>query len=100
MTKESAAEIILNLINAAEADKREFTISEIRALKKAYVAMNSESATNADRIRAMTDEELAEWLYCPGLAKDMFPNHEFFIAPSYEDWLAWLRQEVKQNDNP
>lgn len=48
----------------------------------------------------MSDEELAGWLYCPGLARDMFPNHEFFIAPSYEDWLAWLRQEVKQNDNP
>lgn len=50
--------------------------------------------TNADKIRSMTDEELAEWLHCPGKKRDMFPDCEYYIAPSYEEWLDWLRQEV------
>jgi len=40
--------------------------------------------TNADKIRAMTDEELAEWL------EDRLP------LPSNGLWLDWLRQEVKE----
>ena len=51
--------------------------------------------TNADRIRAMTDAELAEWLHCPR-TKDMFPNLENYVMPSCEDWLDWLRQEVEE----
>ena len=52
--------------------------------------------TNADRIRSMTDEELADWLgiYCNGntkpgeiCAKD--------IGSCEECWLDWLRQEVE-----
>lgn len=39
--------------------------------------------TNADRIRAMTDEELAEWL-----------DNNTCRFPIYKDWLNWLRQEV------
>ena len=40
--------------------------------------------TNADRIRAMTDEELAEWL-----AK----NDPECDPPEW--WLVWLRQEAE-----
>ena len=39
--------------------------------------------TNADRIRAMTDEELADWLIMNGDGSD------------YETWLAWLKQEAE-----
>lgn len=39
--------------------------------------------TNADRIRAMTDEELAEWL-----------DNNTYRFPIYKDWLDWLRQEA------
>ena len=42
--------------------------------------------SNADRIRAMTDEELAEWLSC-NCTGDGYGN-------SAEDWLDWLKQEV------
>lgn len=50
------------------------------------------SITNADRIRAMTDEELAEWL------------NETLVSPYYylttpEMWLGWLKQEVTANDS-
>ena len=38
--------------------------------------------TNADRIRAMTDEELAEWL-----------DERCDYAPPF-GWLEWLRQEA------
>lgn len=39
--------------------------------------------TNADRIRSMTDEELAEWLIMNGDGSD------------YETWLEWLKQEAE-----
>lgn len=38
--------------------------------------------TNADRLRAMSDEELAEWLVMNGNGED------------YKTWLDWLRQEA------
>jgi len=44
--------------------------------------------TNADRIRAMTNEELAEWLSC-NCTGDGYGN-------SAEDWLDWLRQAATE----
>ena len=54
--------------------------------------------TNADRIRSMTDEELAKWLnnmqgysYNCGLLEariSEYPNR-------YNAWLEWLKEEVK-----
>ena len=38
--------------------------------------------TNADRIRNMTDEELADWLIMNGDGSD------------YATWLEWLKQET------
>lgn len=60
--------------------------------------------TNADRIRSMTDEELADWLHnmC-GFEKDDEPyvsiynidrNVEEEIHDSYGDLLKWLREEA------
>ena len=62
--------------------------------------------TNADRIRSMTNEELAEWgatLPCcpPG------PDVQELCFPEFDDcggdgtlsrkcWLNWLKQEVKE----
>jgi hypothetical protein len=51
--------------------------------------------TNADCIRAMTDEELAEWIYQEttnalnllSFGKDK-PSKSFFT------WLEWLKQET------
>ncbi len=39
--------------------------------------------TNADRIRSMSDEELAEWL------------EDRTMLPINGLWLDWLKQEVK-----
>ena len=55
--------------------------------------------TNADRIRAMSDEELAEWIWgvaCPG-----FPATCFGSCPEGQEkscsecWLEWLKKEVE-----
>lgn len=56
--------------------------------------------TNADRIRAMTDEELAEFINDteygfidrPGMC-DVCAQHR--IQNCYQCWLDWLRQEEK-----
>ena len=50
--------------------------------------------TNADRIRAITDEELARMLMAIHWDEsDVFDDVE--ILPSnYSDWLDWLKQEA------
>ena len=50
--------------------------------------------TNADRIRAMTDEELAEWVV---KCRDADIFRETVIGThmnTVEEWLDWLKQEV------
>lgn len=52
--------------------------------------------TNADRIRAMTDEELAKWLCvmnfddCPDRAHQMKCTDK-----CYECWIDWLKSPVE-----
>lgn len=49
-----------------------------------YKMMPTKNPTNADRIRSMSDEELAVWLYwkADGSGK------------TKEQWLEWLREET------
>lgn len=57
------------------------------------VAHIKKHITNADRIRAMTDEELAKFL--DNTDGDFPPNVErCSIEESEECWLEWLRQEA------
>ena len=56
--------------------------------------------TNADRIREMSDEELAEWLSkftdCGECPVDAYPNcTQSEIACSLA-WERWLKQEVEE----
>ena len=51
--------------------------------------------TNADRIRAMTDEELAKLLN--GTHGDFLPTGEpISVSGGYSRWLDWLKQEVSE----
>ena len=54
--------------------------------------------TNADRIRAMTDEELAEFIssdfYVPHCPVSYCPDTNNEGCPRC--WLEWLKQEVKK----
>lgn len=45
--------------------------------------------TNADRLRAMSDEELAEWLADHPVVSEYDENN-----PQHKAWLDWLRQEA------
>ena len=49
-----------------------------------------EKKTNADRIRAMTDEELAEYL-----ANICYDLWKMFVADPKKMWLEWLKQEIE-----
>lgn len=52
------------------------------------VAMARVRMTNADRIRHMSDEELAHLLH--SAEEHLFTGNLW----SYEEWTAWLKQEV------
>ncbi len=52
--------------------------------------------TNADRIRQMTDEELAEWLE---YRDDNCPRAGCYKGGCHECWLDWLKSPVEEVDN-
>ena len=54
--------------------------------------------TNADRIRAMTDEELARWRsrgQCPTWR--YHGDYDCMNRSCKDCWLEWLKQEIKTN---
>ena len=59
---------------------------------KEWVDSISEPQTNGDRIRAMTDEELAEYL--DGVCHDLW---QMFVKDPQKMWLDWLKQEAKDD---
>lgn len=50
---------------------------------------NRKPMTNADRIRAMSDEELAKYL--DGVCHDLW---QMFAKDPQKMWLDWLKQEA------
>lgn len=100
MTKERAAKIILDMINGAESTfGHSLSTLEINALKKAYCALNPEPTTNAEHIRAMTDEELSIWLAsiadCVTCPANLGDGDECAAFTCDDAWLKWLREEYK-----
>lgn len=66
------------------------------------VVVNGKQArqTNADRIRSMTDEELAEWIVAI-IAQETIYSARKVPTPDYaiemrQRWLEWLRQECER----
>jgi hypothetical protein len=53
--------------------------------------LKPKSITNADRIRAMTDEELAEWI-----AGGVLNLEGGSLEMATEAWLDWLKQEAAE----
>ncbi len=51
--------------------------------------------TNADRIRSMTDEELAIFL-CKVKADYQWADHEYPDEDACGDWEEWLRAESEE----
>ena len=57
-------------------------------------ALNTKPVTNADRIRAMTDEELAE-LFWIRADCELCPNKEQHCSDDCKKhWLDWLKEEA------
>lgn len=66
---------------------------------------NWEPQTNADRIRAMSDEELAEWLdavskswYDEGYTKDDESPLISEYPATANEWIAWLKSPVEEGE--
>ena len=68
-----------------------------------YNPRNSNPITNADRIRAMTDEELDKFLgevqwdvanFCGGVTQ----KQEYPVPEQRGAWLDWLRQEAEEGE--
>lgn len=78
------------------AEHFEVDLSEIREFLEMKRKKMQKPQTNADRIRAMTDEELAEFLWryagtgvCPPIMCS-----ETEKCGAEKCWLDWLKQEV------
>lgn len=55
--------------------------------------INKPKQTNADRIRAMSDEELAEFL------GDWAQRHRAWMCESQGECLAWLQEPIKDGED-
>lgn len=57
--------------------------------------------TNAERIRSMTDEELAKEFgghgWCPHVCKTMYREDE--TDSCYKCWIGWLKQDIVEIKN-
>ena len=52
--------------------------------------------TNADKIRAMTDEKLAQWLTSIE-TRILYMKPDMNRSEMFADWFDWLKQEVSDN---
>lgn len=59
------------------------------------VRLNEMHQTNADRIRSMSDEELAEFL-CKVKSDYQWADHEFPSDEECGEWVEWLQTEVEE----
>lgn len=78
-----------------------YSCSECPASKSDYVQFKPKPITNADRIRAMTDEELDKFLdevqwdvanYCG----DVTQKQKYPFPDQKGAWLDWLKQEATE----
>lgn len=76
-------------------------ISETNGCDAVETCDDFKPMTNADRIRAMSDEELAEWIVirrtiCP---TDTYACSEVVsIKRCIRCWLDWLHREAKESE--
>ena len=66
-----------------------------------YDKWQTAKRTNADRIRSMTDEELAEWIaeYTDCLCGIHKPGCSKTKGTCVATWLDWLKQEVDDGNH-
>ena len=77
-----------------QTEVKDVVVVSLREVTMFYSSMQIKPITNADRIRAMTDEELAELFWIRADCK-LCPNKETHCSDDCrKHWLDWLRQEV------
>ncbi len=59
-----------------------------------FEIVESDKQTNADRIRNMSDEELAEFL-CKVKSDYQWMEHEFPSEEEHSEWEEWLQSEAE-----
>ena len=72
---------------------RTFTEEEVEILLNSRIC--EKPKTNADRIRSMSDEELAEFL-CKVKSDYQWVDHEFPSEEECGEWEEWLQSEVEE----
>lgn len=85
------------LIVYTKADAKEHLTVMDRDLEivGAFLRDKKKPQTNADRIRSMTDEELAAFC-CKVKADYQWADHEFPDEDACGDWVEWLRAESEE----
>ena len=80
------SKIIDEISNHYDADT-----TEIWEYLNAKARIKAGHCTNADHIRAMTDEELAEWIF------DTLWSYDAICEKRKKDWFDWLSQSTVDN---
>ena len=75
-------------------------VKEVGLTKQAVsiVIKNYAKPSNANRIRSMSDEELAKWLDLLVNQAKIYGENKVWLENTpryYTDWLDWLKQEVQ-----
>ena len=76
----------------------ETTVSYCVDIPTEHISVSCEgrNLTNADRIRAMSDEELANWIYnATTNALSILQIGSDAPTQNYFDWLNWLKRKVE-----
>ena len=104
MNEKEASSKIKFMLDVGGSDG--FTSADKEALNMAINALSAEITappkSNADRIRQMTDEELAEFLLESRQICKLCKKHDEICEGAYHECLQgiddWLKQEVESND--
>lgn len=89
---------ILNNVERTENCDGE-TLVDINALADEILIIGTykgQKQTNADRIRHMSDEELADFL-CKVKSDYQWLDHEFPSEEESEEWVEWLQSEGRNS---
>lgn len=96
MTREEAIEAIkCNWPDSRYTILREALDMAVKALED-VTDKNVEKMTNADRIRSMTDEELANIIECP-YGNPYFDEHLPCRGSCHDCLLIWLQQPAEED---
>lgn len=89
--------------NDKTAPKMELSVDDLRSIAalnvekcklKTYLRNLLQVKTNADKIRNMSDEELAQFL-CKVKSDYQWMEHEFPSEEEHGEWEEWLRSEAE-----